>query len=172
MKTEESTLHRVDPIEAFVQRHAGSRSKSTLLVRLDIDVTVDGALALVETKRTYCNESKSPVEALLTFPVPVHATFFGLTAKIGDRVLEAQAHAKKEARYEYEEAIEKGKAAVLHEEILRGVHMISLANLMPGASVEVTTCWAESLRCHGSTGRLRIPMTVGDVARDAHHARP
>lgn len=163
MKTGESMLRRVDPIEAFVQRHAGSRSKSTPLVRLDIDVTVDGALALVETKRTYCNESKSPIEALLTFPVPVHAAFFGLTAKIGDRVLEAEAYAKEEARYEYEEAIEEGKAAVLHEEILRGVHMISLANLMPGASVEVTTCWAESLRCHGSIGRLRIPMTVGDV---------
>ena len=163
MKTAESMPRRVDPIAAFVQGHTGGRAESTPLARLDIDVTVDGALALVETKRTYCNNSPSPVEALLTFPVPVRAAFFGLTAKIGDRVLEAQAQSKDKARYEYEEAIDKGKAAVLHEEILRGVHMISLANLMPGASVEITTRWAESLRCHGSIGRLRIPMTVGDV---------
>ena len=52
---------------------------------------------------------------------------------------------------------------MLHEELLRGVHSLSVANLAAGAQVEVTIRWAEVLRCTGTRGHLRIPMTVGDV---------
>ena len=154
----------VDPIAALVRETRLERNaEPVLLEKLQIDVTLDGGLVLVETKRTYRNDGEKPIEALLTVPVPVHAAFFGLTAKIGDRRLEAQAQASEEARTTFEEAIDSGKSAVLHEELLRGIHMISAANVMPGTVMEVTTRWAESLRCEGNHGRLRIPLTVGDV---------
>ena len=69
-----------------------------------------------------------------------------------------------EALETYEDAISEGKTAVLHEELLRGVHALSVGNLAPGAMIEVTTRWADALRSSWtSCGRLRIPMTVGDV---------
>ena len=52
---------------------------------------------------------------------------------------------------------------MLHEEVLRGVHVLSVGNLPAGSEVEVTVRWANALDCQGTTARLRIPMTIGCV---------
>ena len=155
----------IDPIAALVGRareDAGAHPAS--LVAMDVGITLTGGLAVVETKRFFRNDEAAAIEALLSLPVPVHAAFFGLTAKIDDRILKGIAQAREEARETYEEAVSEGKTAVLHEELLRGVHALSVGNLAPGKIIEVTTCWADTLRNAGtSCGRLRIPITVGDV---------
>lgn len=155
----------IDPIAALVNRtreDAGARP--AMLVAMDIGVTISGGLAVVETKRTFRNDEATAIEALLSLPVPVQAAFFGLTANIDGRVLKGIAQARKEARETCEEAVSEGKTAALHEELLRGVHALSVGNLAPGGVIEVTTRWADTLRSAGtSLGRLRIPMTVGDV---------
>ena len=153
----------IDPIAALVASREAGKGQPIPLAAVAVSVTIQGGLALVETKRTFRNQEKSPIEALLTIPVPVQATFFGLTARIGERVLHGIAQGRSQARETYEEAVEEGQAAVLHEEVLRGIHSLSVANLAAGATVEVSTRWTEVLRCAGSSGRLRIPMTVGEV---------
>ena len=163
MSSQRTAPALVDPIAAFVARRTQREERPELLVALEIDVTVRGGLALVEVKRTYRNSEAKPIEALLTLPVPVQAAFFGLTAKVGDRHLTGIAQKREKARATYEDAVDEGKTAVLHEELLRGVHSLSVANLAAKAEVEVTIRWAEVLRCTGNHGRLRIPMTVGDV---------
>ena len=163
MSSQHSGRGRVDPIAAFVKRRAERKGPPVPLEALAIDVTVRGGLALVEAKRTYHNSENKPIEALLTFPVPVQAAFFGLATKVGDRHLTGIAQKREEARDTYEESVEEGKTAVLHEEVLRGVHSLSVANLAAGERIEVTIRWAEVLRCTGTRGRLRIPMTVGEV---------
>ena len=163
MSSQRTAPALVDPIAAFVARRTQREERPELLVALEIDVTVRGGLALVEVKRTYRNSEAKPIEALLTLPVPVQAAFFGLTAKVGDRHLTGIAQKREKARATYEDAVDEGKTAVLHEELLRGVHSLSVANLAAGAEAEVTIRWAEVLRCTENRGRLRIPMTVGDV---------
>ena len=163
MSSQRTAPPLVDPIAAFVARRTEREERPELLVAMAIDVTVRGGLALVETKRTYHNSESKPIEALLTFPVPVQAAFFGLTAKVGDRHLSGIAQKREKARETYEDAVDEGKTAVLHEELLRGVHSLSVANLAADAKIEVTIRWAEVLRCTGTHGHLRIPMTVGDV---------
>ena len=154
----------IDPIEALVEgRREDSGADPAVLCSLDIDVTIRGGLALVETTRTYLNREERAIEALLSIPVPVHAAFFGLTAKIGGKLYEAAAAPREEARRDYEDAIDEGRGAVLHEEVLRGVHALSVANLAPGAEAEVTIRWAEPVRFLDASARLRIPLTVGDV---------
>ena len=154
----------IDPIEALVEgRREDSGADPAVLCSLDIDVAIRGGLALVETTRTYLNREERAIEALLSIPVPVHAAFFGLTAKIGGKVYEATAAPREEARKDYEDAIDEGRGAVLHEEVLRGVHALSVANLAPGAEAEVTIRWAEPVRFLDASARLRIPLTVGDV---------
>lgn len=153
----------IDPIAALVARREEGKGQPVPLTAVGVSVTIQGGLALVETKRTFRNQEERPVEALLTIPVPVQATFFGLTARIGERVLHGVAQGRSQARETYEDAVEEGKAAALHEEVLRGIHSLSVANLAAGATVEVSTRWTEVLRCAGSNGRLRIPMTVGEV---------
>ena len=77
--------------------------------------------------------------------------------------MKARAQRRSDARATYEDAIERGKAAVLHEEVLRGVHMVSVAHLAPGAEIEVVSTWATALSYTGDRGHLRIPLTVGDI---------
>ena len=155
----------IDPIAALVNRaREDAGAHPAMLVAMDIGITLSGGLAVVETKRTFRNNEASAIEALLSLPVPVHAAFFGLKANIDGRILKGIAQAREEARETYEEAVSEGKTAVLHEELLRGVHALSVGNLAPGGIIEVTTCWADTLRkVETSCGRLRIPMTVGDV---------
>ena len=155
----------IDPIAALVnEAREDAGAHPVALVAMDIGVTLTGGLAVVETKRSFRNDEAATIEALLSLPVPVHAAFFGLTAKIDGRILKGIAQAREEARETYEEAVSEGKTAVLHEELLRGVHALSVGNLAPGAMIEVTTRWADTLRsAAASCGRLRIPMTVGDV---------
>ena len=155
----------IDPIAALVnETRDNAGAHPVALGAMDIGITLTGGLAVVETKRTFRNDEKTAIEALLSLPVPVHAAFFGLTAKIDGRILKSIAQTREEARETYEEAVSEGKTAVLHEELLRGVHALSVGNLAPGGTIEVTTRWADTLRsAAASCGRLRIPMTVGDV---------
>src|SRR5206468_11357653 len=127
------------------------------------DVAIAGGLAEVATRRTFRNDEGESIEATLTFPVPVHATLFALEARIAGRLLTARAEARKQARETYESALDRGKSAVLHEEVLRGVHMLSVGHIPPGAEVAVSARWAMSLTQVEGSSRLRIPLTVGDV---------
>ena len=155
---------RPDPLHAFI---AGAFSlenhRPVPLVRTVFDVGISGGLATVVTRRTFHNAEDVTIEATFTFPVPVHAVLFHLEAKIDGRIVTARARRKVAARETYEDAIERGKTAVLHEEVLRGVHMLSLAHIPPGSDIEIVAGWVTSLALVDGVGRLRIPLTVGDI---------
>lgn len=156
-----SSAVRHDPLSIFLERRAAPHPVP--LVATDFDVVIDGGLALVTTTRLFRNTEEKPIEATLTFPMPVHATLFDLRVKIAGRELIARAQSRDTARATYEGAIERGKSAVLHEEVLRGIHMLSVANIPAGAEIEVRTQWVTTLTVVAATGHLRIPVTVGDV---------
>lgn len=154
----------LDPLSAFMAATAAGRAPFPCpLVATRYDVVIDAGLAVVTMARTFRNAEAQAIEATITFPVPVHAVLYGLEVRIGDRVLKAHARRKEAARQHYEEAIDRGKTAVLHEEVLRGVHMLSVGQVAPGAELEVRATWAATLTNVGGHGRLRIPLTVGDV---------
>lgn len=153
----------IDPLKAFTAGASTKAGHPIPLVSTRFDVEIDGGLAIVVTKRVICNDEAESIEATVTFPVPVHAVLFDLEARIDGRVVRARAQRRTRAREVYEDAIERGKAAVLHEEVLRGVHMLSVAHLGPGKEIEVTSRWAAALSFVGGQGQLRIPLTVGDI---------
>jgi hypothetical protein len=154
----------IDPLHAFIAGAFVARTPRPLpLVATVFDVNIDAGVAIVTTTRRFRNAEESSIEATITFPVPVHASLFDLTARIGERVLHAHARRRQAAREEYEGAIDAGKTAVLHEEVLRGVHMLSVAHVPPGAEVEVRSVWALTLTNIDGRGTLRIPLTVGDI---------
>ncbi|MFZ5674977.1 MAG: VIT domain-containing protein [Pseudomonadota bacterium] len=154
-----AVLH--DPLRVFLERRAAPHPVP--LSGTDFDVVIEGGLAIVTTTRLFRNTEDKPIEATLTFPMPVHATLFDLRVKIAGRELIAKAQSRNKARATYEDAIERGKSAVLHEEVLRGIHMLSVANIPAGAEIEVRTQWVATLTVIAATGHLRIPVTVGDV---------
>jgi hypothetical protein len=159
-----ATPRTIDPLGAFIAGAFTVEAHRPIpLVSTRFDVEIDGGLATVATKRVFRNDEGESIEATITFPVPVHAVLFGLEARIDGRVVKARAQRRTLAREAYEDAIERGKAAVLHEEVLRGVHMLSVAHLGPGAQIEVSSTWVSALSFVGDRGQIRIPLTVGDI---------
>jgi Vault protein inter-alpha-trypsin domain/von Willebrand factor type A domain len=153
----------IDPLKAFTAGGSTGAGRPIPLVSTRFDVDIDGGLVTVVTKRVFRNDELSSIEATITFPIPVHAVLFDLEARIDGRVVKARAQRRTEAREKYEDAIERGKTAVLHEEVLRGVHMLSVAHLGPGREIEVTSTWVSALSFVGDRGQVRIPLTVGDI---------
>jgi Vault protein inter-alpha-trypsin domain/von Willebrand factor type A domain len=154
----------IDPLHAIMAGGFVSGSKHPIpLVATRFDVNLNHGLAIVSATRTFRNAEESSIEATITFPMPVHAVLFNLETRIEGRVLKARAQRKSQARNTYEGAIERGKTTVLHEEVLRGVHMLSVGHVPAGAEIEVSATWTMTLTNLNGRGQLRIPLTVGDI---------
>lgn len=153
-----------DPLGAFRE---GARIKGSdhpmPLAATRIAVQLAGRLALVSTERVFRNDEARSIEATITFPVPVSAVLTGLEAAIDGRRLVARCQRRAAARETYEAAIDAGKTSVLHEELLKGVHMLSVGHIPPGAEIIVTSNWVAPLAAHGDEAVLRIPTTVGEI---------
>jgi hypothetical protein len=159
-----TTLHADDPVSRLIDRSTRRHGHFPVpLIATSYDITLAGGLACVTARRTFRNQEASSIEATLTFPMPVHAVLYGLEARVGGRTLKAIAKDKTAARETYEDAVDRGKTAVLHEELLRGIHMLSVAHVAPGTEIEVTARFALPLAWIGGRAMLRIPTTVGHV---------
>jgi Vault protein inter-alpha-trypsin domain len=157
-------LKTIDPLHALIAGGFVAGTKHPIpLVATRFDVDLHHGLAIVAATRTFRNTEASSIEATITFPMPVHAVLFNLEARLDGRVLKARAQRRSQARATYEGAIERGKTAVLHEEVLRAVHMLSVGHVPPGAEIEVSATWTMTLTNLNGRSQLRIPLTVGDI---------
>lgn len=155
-----------DPLQKFKEGVRGISKgveKSVPLTATAITVRIEGGVTVVTTERVFRNIEDQDIEATLTFPVPTDAALFSLSAVIDGRRLDAQCQAKITARETYEDAIDRGKSAILHEELLKGVHMLSVGRVRPGAEVKVTDIWTAPLSFVGGRPGLRVPTTVGEI---------
>ena len=153
-----------DPLSrAIVNSALMTGHRPVPLVATAYDIRVTGGLADVAATRTFRNTESTSIEATLTFPLPVHAVLHGLEARIGDRVVKAEAQAKHHARATYEGAIDRGKTAVLHEELIKGIHLLSVGQIGPGSEIAITARFAVALAHMEGRVFLRLPTTVGDV---------
>jgi hypothetical protein len=153
--------HPLATLRDGVTGFAGDRSRPMPLAAMRVEVAIGAGLAVVTTTRRFRNAESEPIEAVLTFPVAFDAVVTGLSAQVDGRTLTAQARAREDARAVYEDALDRGKLAILHEEALKGVHVLSVGQLGPGAEVAVTVETVTPLALAGDTAVLRIPTTVG-----------
>ncbi len=150
-----------DPLHGIRDGARTATGRPVPLTRTAIEARILGGLALVRTERTFRNAEAESIEVTATMPVPIHAQLAAMSARIGGRVLRAVAMARTEARAAYEEGLEAGHTAVLHEELIRGMHMISVGHVPPGEQVTVASTWVQPLSHDGSAYALKIPTTVG-----------
>lgn len=157
-------VHSIDPLAHFFDDiFQRDDRKPVPLIATHVDVTIRGGLGIVTTQRTFRNNEKKSIEAAMTFPVPVDATLCALTANIDGCAIHAVARARDKASKAYEAAIAGGKSAILHQELLKGVHMVSVGHVRPGGQIVVTDTWTAPLSFLDEKPRLRIPTTVGEI---------
>ena len=151
------TLH--EGLTVFLE----GRGTSVPMKSTQIDVDIKAGIAVTRTTRVFKNDEGVSIEAILTMPVAFDAVVTGLEAMIDGRKLLAVSKAKKEARETYEGAIDAGKMTILHEEALRGVHVLSVGQLGAGKEVSVIIETVAPLMQLSGSCFLRIPTTVGAV---------
>ena len=151
------TLH--EGLTVFLE----GRGTSIPMKSTQIDVDIKAGIAVTRTTRVFKNDEGVSIEAILTMPVAFDAVVTGLEAMIDGRKLLAVSKAKKEARETYEGAIDAGKMTILHEEALRGVHVLSVGQLGAGKEVSVIIETVAPLMQLNGSCFLRIPTTVGAV---------
>jgi len=149
------------PLETFIGERVGRNPVP--LKRTSYDIEVVSGLAIVHCSRVFRNDEERPIEATMTFPVPFEAVVYRIEARVDGRTLVGKAVAKAEARETYEKAMDDGKRTVLHEELLRGLHMVSVGNVAPGVEIEITTSFVLPVALAKGNGIFRIPLTVGQI---------
>lgn len=155
---------RIKSLDEFIQEKARAKgAEQAILTATSYSVEVISGLAFVKMTRKFENKEAKPIEAILTFPVPYEAAVTRISTVIDGRTLVGHAQPKAKARETYEAAIDDGKAAILHEQLLKGLHMVSVANVKPGSYIEVTAGFVTPVAMLGSTGKVRLPLTVGQI---------
>lgn len=155
--------HALETINDGLTGFAGGAPVPVPLADTAIAVDIRAGLAVLRITRRFRNVEDRPIEAIMTTPVGFDAVVTGLRAVVDGRVLNAVAKPKAEARERYETALDQGKLAVLHEEVLRGVHALSVGNLAAGAEVSVEIEAVMPLAATELGPFLRIPVTVGQL---------
>lgn len=126
-----------------------------------VEANIAGVIADVKIKQVYTNTGKNPIEAIYVFPASTKAAVYEMIMKVDDREIIAIVEEKQQARNMYEEAKKEGKTASLLEEHRPNVFQMNVANIMPGATVEVMLSYTELLVPTDKVYEFAFPTVVG-----------
>lgn len=131
------------------------------LKHTDVAVEVSGFVARVVVTQTFANPFPDPVEAVYTFPLSDRAAVDDMTMRTGNRVIRGEIQRREDARRTYEAARAAGKLTSLLDQERPNVFTQALANLMPGAEVQVRIAYVEPLKFTDGTFEFSFPTVVG-----------
>jgi len=139
----------------------GKRLGACPLKHTSVAIDVAGFVARVTVKQTFESHFTSPIEAIYTFPLSEHGAVDAMTMRTGDRVVRGEIKRREEARKIYEAARAHGQVAALLDQERPNIFTQALANLMPGASVEIEITYVEPLKFSAGAFELAFPTVVG-----------
>jgi len=151
--------------------HAGDRG--TLRVRTEsgvkalplqestFETLVVGTIAETNVSQVFTNPFDEPIEAVYVFPLHQRAAVDDYWVHVGARSLHGEMKRRDEAREIYEQAKEEGRTAGLLEQERPNVFTQSVANIMPGESIEVWMHVVQPLEMEAGRHTLLLPTVVG-----------
>lgn len=136
-------------------------SRPFVLEHTDVVAEVTGFVSAVTVTQRFKNPFEKPVEAVYVFPLPENAAVDEMTLTAGTRVIRATIQKREEARRQYEEAKSQGRRAALLDQERPNIFTQSVANLLPGESVQVSLRYVAPLRFDDGAYTFNFPMVVG-----------
>jgi Ca-activated chloride channel family protein len=115
-----------------------------------IDIGLLGPVAALEVVQRFRSHHSAPLDALYVFPLPSDAAIHALELRIGPRLIRGAILPRAEAEAAYSSAATAGATAALLGQERPNLFSVELANLPPGAIVEVR------MRCEA-----RVPFDDG-----------
>ncbi len=149
--------------QGTLQTRAG---RALPLQRTEVRATVTGPVAEVEVRQVFRNDTDTAIEAVYLFPLPHDASVHRMLFRIEDRVVQGVVKDKAEARRTYEKARAEGRAATLLEEEKPSLFTLSVANVAPGATIEVELGYQELVAYDDGRWRFVFPLVAPERYRD------
>ncbi len=143
---------------------------SVVLLSVTADITFNNLLCSTKLTQVYKNLDSSPIEAIYTFPLSSRALLSDMYVIIGGKRRVATVMAKENAVSEYEEAILKGDAAIMLEEVEKGLYTLNVGNILPKEEIEVTLCYSELYSWIGDMLRFHLPTAIAPRYGDPESA--
>ena len=125
-----------------------------------VDIAVGGPVARTRVRQAFGNTAQAWLEGVYLFPLPEGAAVDRFRLRIGEQVIEGRIAEREAAEREYRTARKEGKLAGLLDRERPNVFTLSVANIPPGATVEVEIEYQETLRFQDGQLTLRFRMVV------------
>lgn len=122
---------------------------------------ISGFVSHVTVKQIFENPFKEKIEAIYTFPLSANGAVYEMFMKIGNKTVRGEIKRREEARRIYEEARDQGKVASLLDQERPNIFTQSVANIVPGAQVEITIKYVELIPYTDGKFTFSFPMVVG-----------
>jgi Ca-activated chloride channel family protein len=131
------------------------------LQKTKFDTVVVGTVSETEVVQVFANPFDTPIEAVYVFPLHERAAVDDYHLTIGERTIRGQMKTREDARETYEQAKQDGRAAGLLEQERPNVFTQSIANIPPGAVIEVSIHVVAPLEQDHGRYSLVLPTVVG-----------
>ncbi len=131
------------------------------LERTTVVANIAGMGARVTVRQTFRNPSTKPIEAIYTFPLSEKSAVDRMKMVIGTRTVIGQIKRRDEAKAIYEAARNAGQAAALLNQERPNIFTQSVANIAPGAKIDVEISYVELLKFDSGEFEFAFPMVVG-----------
>ncbi|MBN2163695.1 MAG: VWA domain-containing protein [Pontiellaceae bacterium] len=132
------------------------------LKKTEVHIDVTAGIARTEVIQRFTNPADRPLEAVYIFPLPSEAAVDGFELRLKDRVVRSTVREKEEAKAVYEQAKAEGRHTALLEQERPNLFTTSVANLMPGESVDICFSYVEALRFQKDRYDITFPTVVGE----------
>ncbi len=120
-----------------------------------------GPVAEVVVTQRFVNDRPIALAAIYTFPLPENSAVDRLRMVLGERVIEAEIRERDQARREYTDAAAAGKTAALLEQERPNIFTQSVANIPPGAAIDVEIHYVQTLTYDAGEYEFVFPTVVG-----------
>jgi Ca-activated chloride channel family protein len=131
------------------------------LANTDVVADVAGYVGRVRVRQTFHNPLDRPIEAVYLFPLPHGAAVDDMAMTIGTRRIVGRIQPRAQARRTYERAKAAGKVAGLLDQERPNIFTQAVANIEPGAEVEIEIRYVETLAYRDSVVTWVFPTVVG-----------
>ena len=132
-----------------------------------VSTEIAGFVARVTVVQTFRNPFPDPIEAVYTFPLSERGAIDAMWIRSAGREIRGEIKRREEAREIYERARDAGQLAALLDQERPNIFSQSVANLMPGAEVEVEIQYVETLVYEDGAFEWTFPMVVGPASSPA-----
>jgi Ca-activated chloride channel family protein len=144
----------------LVVQHEG-KPVDVPLEHTEVHLRVDGFLVDATVTQRFKNPYATKIEAVYLFPLPTGAAIDELTITTNGRTVRGSIQERQQAQRIYEQARGKGFVAALLTQERPNLFTQSIANLEPGATIEVTLRYVERLAYADGGYEVVFPMVAG-----------